>query len=217
MELFNVTGERRKALVQAISEITGTPAVYASGAGRSYAIGELMVDKDGVLDYSRHDGFIYPLVTELAERGFPCEPQDGVSPKAKEQSVLCIEIPLEGFTEATLANLERLVASKAGLIKKAVGAETLPIEQTESTLRFPWFSAETPPDEVKAYAVFISRLCATAKAQKRITAVERSVDNEKYAFRCFLLKLGFIGDEHKEARKVLLARLAGDSAFRANK
>lgn len=53
MELhFNVTGEGRKALVQAISEITGKPAVYASGADRSYAIGELMVDKDGVLDYS---------------------------------------------------------------------------------------------------------------------------------------------------------------------
>ena len=71
MELhFNVTGERRKALVQAISEITGKPVVYASGAGRSYAIGELMVDKDGALDYSRHDGFIHSIVTALAEQGF---------------------------------------------------------------------------------------------------------------------------------------------------
>jgi hypothetical protein len=61
--------------------------------------------------------------------------------------------------------------------------------------------------------VFIERLCATSKEQKRVTAVERAVDNEKYAFRCFLLKLGFIGDEHKEARKVLLTRLAGDLAW----
>lgn len=164
MELhFNVTGERRKALVQAISEITGKPAVYASGAGRSYAIGELMVDKDGVLNYSRHDGFIHPLVTGLAERGFPCEPQDGVSPKPKEQSVLCIEMPLEGFTEATLGNLEKLVIAKAMLIKKAVGAKALPIERTEATLRFPWFSADASSEDVQAYAVFISRLCATAK------------------------------------------------------
>ena len=214
MELhFNVTGERRKALVQAISEITGKPVVYASGAGRSYAIGELMVDKDGALDYSRHDGFIHSIVTALAEQGFPCEPQDGVSPKAGEQSVLCIEMPLEGFTEATLANLERLVASKAGLIKKAVGAEALPIERTETTLRFPWFSTEASHEEVQAYTVFISRLCATAKEQKRVIAVERDVENEKYAFRCFLLKLGLIGDKFKISRRVLLSKLDGDSAF----
>lgn len=211
---FNVTGERRKALVEAISEITGKSAVYASGAGRSYAIGELMVDKDGVLDYGRHDGFIHPLVTALAERGFPRKPQDGVSPKAGEHSVLYIEMPLEGFTEATLANLERLTGSKAGLIKKTVGAEALPIERMETTLRFPWFSTDTSPEEVQAYAVFISRLCATAKEKKRVTAVERDVKNEKYAFRCFLLQLGFVGDEYKEARKLLLARLEGDSARR---
>lgn len=210
---FNVTGERRKALVQAIGEITDNSAVYASGAGRSYAIGKLMVDKDGVLDYSRHDGFIHPLLTELAERGFPCEPQDGVSSKAEEQSVLCIEVPLEGFTKATLANLERLTTSKAGLIKKAVGAEALPIVRTETTLRFPWFSTDASPEEIKTYTVFISRLCVTAKEQKRVTAVERTVDNKKYAFRCFLLKLGFIGDEYKAERKMLLAKLEGDSAY----
>lgn len=100
------------------------------------------------------------------------------------------------------------------LIKKAVGAKALPIERTEATLRFPWFSADASSEDVQAYAVFISRLCATAKEQKRVTAVERTVDNEKYAFRCFLLKLGFIGDEYKVARKVLLARLEGDSTRR---
>lgn len=215
MELhFNVSGELRKELVQAISEITSKPAVYASGDGRSYVIGELMVDKDGVLDYSRHDGFIYHLAEDLAERGFPCEPQDGDSQQSEEHSVLCIEMPLEGFTEATLANLERLVASKAALIKKAVGVEALPIERTETTLRFPWFSTDASPDVVQAYAVFISSLCATSKERKRVAAIGRDVENEKYAFRCFLLKLGFIGDEYKAARKILLSRLVGDSAWR---
>jgi len=36
------------------------------------------------------------------------------------------------------------------------------------------------------------------------------VENEKYPFRCFLLKLGFIGNEYKAARKILLARLEGN-------
>lgn len=104
--------------------------------------------------------------------------------------------------------------SKAALIKKALDVNALPIEWMETTLRFPWFSTDTSPGEVQAYAVFMSRLCATAKEQKRVTAVERDAENEKYAFRCFLLKLGFVGDEYKEARKLLLARLEGDSARR---
>jgi len=62
--------------------------------------------------------------------------------------------------------------------------------------------------------VFVERLCTAAKAQKRVTAVERTVENEKYVFRCFLLKLGFIGDDYKTARKILLARLEGNSAFK---
>ena len=50
---------------------------------------------------------------------------------------------------------------------------------------------------------------------KRITATEKPVDNEKYAFRCFLLRLGFIGSEHKTQRKILLRNLTGSSAFRS--
>jgi hypothetical protein len=206
MELyFNVTGERRKDLVQAIGEITNAVPVYKKTFKRLYGIGDLLVDKDGVLYYDEQAAdSVTGLVTALAERGFAC----------KEESVLTIEMPLSGFTEAALGNLERLVASKAALIKKAIGAEALPIERTEDTLRFPWFNSESSPDEVQAYSVFIERLCTAAKAQKRVTAVERTVDNEKYAFRCFLLKLGFIGDEYKVARKILLAGLYGDSAWK---
>lgn len=210
---FNVTGEQRKALVRAISELTGNPAVYVSGNGRSFAIGDLLVDKDGNLDHSNHDGFIYPLLDTLIGLGFPCAPQGGDNAPSEEQNTLSIEVPLEGFTEATLGNLEKLVLAKAKLIKKAIGANALPIERTESTLRFPWFRADASPEEVQAYTMFGSRLCATAKTLKRVTATERNVENKKYAFRCFLLKLGFIGDEYKAARKILLARLDGDSAY----
>ena len=49
---------------------------------------------------------------------------------------------------------------------------------------------------------------------KRVTATEKPVDNEKYAFRCFLLRLGFIGNEYKMERKILLKNLTGSSAFK---
>lgn len=53
-----------------------------------------------------------------------------------------------------------------------------------------------------------------SKNAKRVTVTEKAVDNEKYAFRCFLLRLGFIGSEYKVERKILLKNLSGSSAFK---
>ena len=135
-------------------------------------------------------------------------------PEYDEPDLLTIEIPLEGFTETTLENLRRLIASKAALIKKAIGADALPVERTETTIKFPWFRMGTGSEDVAAYSLFISALCAAAKEQHRVTAKEKSVENEKFAFRVFLIRLGFIGDEYKAARKVLLKKLSGNSAFK---
>ena len=44
---------------------------------------------------------------------------------------------------------------------------------------------------------------------------EKAVENEKYAFRCFLLRLGFIGAEYKTERKILLKNLTGSSTFKS--
>ncbi len=49
---------------------------------------------------------------------------------------------------------------------------------------------------------------------KRISATEKEVDNEKYAFRCFLRRLGFIGSEYKAERKILLQNLSGNSSWK---
>ena len=69
-------------------------------------------------------------------------------------------------------------------------------------------------DSVKAYTHFISALCEMSRNAKRVTATEKPVENEKYAFRCFLLRLGFIGTEYKAERKILLRNLSGSTAFK---
>lgn len=65
-----------------------------------------------------------------------------------------------------------------------------------------------------AYAKFIAALCKLSMGVKRINESSKEVINEKYAFRCFLLRLGFIGYEFKQDRKILLEKLSGSSAFR---
>ena len=122
---------------------------------------------------------------------------------------------MAGFTETALQNLHTLVEAKGSLIKKALGVNSLPINQIDDRLDFPWFAEDSTPEELNAYMHFVTALCEMAKKQKRITAKEKETDNEKYAFRCFLLRLGFIGAEYKGERKILLRNLSGSSAFRS--
>lgn len=138
-------------------------------------------------------------------------------PEPYEDIGLVIEMPRSSFTDTALENLKRLVESKGSLIKKALGAEMLELEITDDKIQFPWFEDGTDPDAVKAYTHFVAALCEMARGQKRVTAKEKETDNDKYAFRCFLLRLGFIGAEYKEERKILLKNLTGSSAFRSPK
>lgn len=210
---YNVTGERRKELVGVISEITESPTVYKGAPTFAYEIGGFTIDKEGTLssDSITDNELVEKLLANLSERGFECEkPSDG----------LVIEIPLDGFTEESISNLQKLIASKTTLIKKSLGqslvdgADTFPVVRTETTLKFPWFSSDTSVDEVAAYSRLIGALCAMAKVQKRVNARAKPVANEKFAFRVFLIRLGFVGDEYKTARKILLKNLSGNSAFK---
>ena len=90
----------------------------------------------------------------------------------------------------------------------------MPIEISEDEVSFPWFEELPTPEEIKAYTHFILALSEMAINQKRITVKEKEVENEKYAFRCFLLRLGFIGKDYKDERKILLRNLTGSSAFK---
>ena len=128
------------------------------------------------------------------------------------EDALTVEIPLD---KVVVGNLTKLLDAKGGLIKKALGAQNLGIEILEDRVAFPWFTEMPDADAVKAYTHFISALCEMSKNAKRVTATEKPVANEKYAFRCFLLRLGFIGSEYKLERKILLQNLSGNSAFKS--
>jgi hypothetical protein len=215
---FNRTGSERKELVTAIGEILETKPVYKGAPTFIYEVDGFEVDKEGTLSFD--DGtdseISKTLLEELVSRGFTFEePETATQGNTGGYDSLVIELPKEGFNENAIANLEKLIESKGSIIKKAFGVEALPIEQTEETFRFPWFAFHMNADEAKAYAHFISAICEMAKSQVRITATVKDVVNEKYAFRCFLLRLGFIGSEFKVERKILLSRLSGSSAFKS--
>ena len=221
---YNVTGAKRKELVKVIADAIGAKAEYKFMPTCNYEIDYFTVTKDGTLEFDdRADSEEVEQVLEaIAAAGFDCEPQDGAEETAEEiseeaqnaprdESVgLTVEIPLD---KVSVGNLTKLIDAKAALIKKALGTEDIRIEVKEDRVAFPWFN-EPDPDHAAAYTKFIAALCEMSRNAKRVTAKEKEVENEKYAFRCFLLRLGFIGIEYKKDRKILLENLSGSSAFR---
>lgn len=235
----------RKALVTAISEILGVKPKYLGMPSAAYRVnwpteeGEILVgnektflvDRAGTIifdeDVKRKD--VEMLQEQLAERGFlslaipeelaESELMTEVGEQDQSQALgLQIEIPKEYFTEASLENLKNLVQSKANLIKKALGIGDLEIRVNDEKVEFPWFEVTPEEDDrVAAYTHFIYALCETARKQKRVQGKEKPSDNEKYTFRCFLLKLGFIGAEYKQERKILLQNFSGSAAFKGKK
>jgi len=214
---FFVSKEERKLLVQAVSEIIGCELIYKKAPGFEYVVTNYTIDRHGSLIYDERvsEEEAQHLLSELAARGFAHEAIADSAATAPDR--LVVEVPLDGFTDSALNNLERLVAGKAALIMKAIGASALPVERTETSARFPWFSAAASYAEIDAYTRFIHALCDMAKKQKRVIMKEKSSDgnsSDKFAMRCFLLRLGFIGAEYKAARTVMLSKLSGNGSFK---
>ncbi len=216
---YNVTGNERKALVAAIAELTGEKAIYKFMPTCAYEIGDITVDKEGGVtceDADKLERIIHNLIAdgftpEDAEEIESTEEEATAEEADKNGTGLTVSVPLD---KAAVGNLTNLLTAKESLIKKALGIDNLGIEVTEDVISFPWFSEMPEPDAVKAYTHFIAALCKMSRDLKRASATEKDVDNEKYAFRCFLLRLGFIGNEYKAERKILLKSLSGNSSWK---
>lgn len=206
--------EKRKELVKAIEELTLEKAKYQGVPSCAYQIGGLTLSKDSALSWGKgvNEKAVQNLVKRLTESGFKIV-QDKQEP---EIIGVTIAMPMSLFTPEAWENLNAILAAKGKLIKDALGLDELPeAVEEDGNATFPWFRAEMKDAElIDAYGKFVCALCKMARTQKRVTAKEKPVENEKFAFRCFLLRLGFIGKEYKTVRKVLLRNLTGSAAFK---
>ena len=201
---FNIEKNQRKALAQKIGELTGSEVKYLGVPSCGYQIGAYTLDTEAVL---HGDELPDEIRSELQKAGYTAE---------DEPVALTISMPRDFFGEQGLENLLQIIENKETLLKHALNTESLAVNECEETIEFPWFTVEKDGDG-DAYARFITALCEFAKNLKRVVNKPDTSNNEKYAFRCFLLRLGMIGEEYKPVRRVLLRRLTGSSAFRHGK
>lgn len=219
---FNVVGEKRKQMVEEIEKVLGVKAKYCGVPSCSYQIKGYNVGKNGELTMSDNES-----VDEMSKVINACVKITGSSPselavtneteKPEEIPVvedvgLTISLPIQ---KANTEKLKAILDSKSCLIKKALGIDDLDFEFDEAEVSFPWFSSRLDSETVETYTRFLSALCEMSIKQSRVQAKEREADNEKYTFRCFLLRLGFIGEKFKKDRRILLKNLVGSASYKS--
>lgn len=211
---FTLESKQRPKLAQEIGNILGTAPHYERVPSCAYDIAGYRLDKEGVLHIPEGaEETAKDLILQLRERGFQ-DDAEITEEVPVQQDKLTIVIPGESLTDIALENLQKITANKQTLFQRAFRTDSTEIEIIEEKINFTWFPYTADGDEITAYTQFISRLCDMARDAKRVSSKPTETDNDKYAFRCFLLRLGFIGKEYKMARRILLRNLTGNSAFR---
>ena len=201
---INLQSRKRRELADHIGEILGTIPCYLGVPTCNYQIGDCILERDGTLTISDNIDAV-ELFNHLKERGWESGETD--------TERLTISVPRNTPSDEKLAMLEKIIAGKASLLKKAIGTDTLAIKISGEKISFPWFPYTQDSDEIRAYTELITKLCEMTNRQKKMGTVKET-DNEKYTFRCFLLRLGMIGTDYKTTRRILLRNLTGNSAFR---
>lgn len=226
---FEGANERRKELVQALADATGCKAEYLGAPAFDYRVGDYIVHRDGsveaddlmdtkeigiALQALRGRGFI-PLDGEWNRpEEAPTEQERLSCLNATHEDGIALSFPKDGLSAEAVANVKKLIAAKAPLIRLALEADELPVEEEEDRLTFPWLPTSAPREMIEATTYLIAAIIKLAKRLKRVTVAERETDNPRYAFRCFLLRLGFIGDGYKKLRRYLMKSIPGDGSKR---
>ena len=212
--IFTLESKQRPKLAQEIGNILGTAPHYERVPSCAYDIAGYRLDKEGVLHIPEGaEETTKDLILQLRERGFQ-DDAEITEEVPVQQDKLTIVIPRESLTDTALENLQKITVNKQTLFQRAFRMDSTEIEITDEKINFTWFPYTVDGDDIAAYTQFISRLCDMARDAKRVSLKPTETDNDKYVFRCFLLRLGFIGKEYKTARKILLRNLTGNSAFR---
>lgn len=237
---YNAKGVDRKTLVKAVSDIVGEPSKYLGAPTFAYSVTDWnTITRDGNLDiFDRADTEqVENLIEELAERGFVVEDTEnetadmaelvieGVEPGADDISgvdfsigITMVKLSDKPFDEVTLEKFNAIVESKQKLFQKALSTENpLTVKFDVDTIWFNWFDAPIDNDHFEFYSVFIKKLYAFAENAARVTAKEKPIENEKFAMRTFLNRIGLSGKEYKPLRKELMKNLSGNSAYRYGK
>lgn len=129
-----------------------------------------------------------------------------------------------GFDSRALANLARLIEKQAALLAAALGLDVTAAFDLRTHLLSAFgrkalvltIPASLHTGDVAAAVLLALAILARARSTRGASAKPRPFDPEsaRYDFRCFLLRLGFVGEPFRAAREALCRRLPGSAAYK---
>ena len=117
--------------------------------------------------------------------------------------------------DACIMNTDSLIKA-IGDFEAANGKAIDGLTFTPEEITFGSLPETDDADRLQTFTILCGMMSKQAIDQKRIQAKAVNEDNEKYALRIWLTRLGMNGAEFKTARKVLMENLTGHSAFRTD-
>lgn len=240
---LTMAGRERKEVAALIAAHFGTQAVYQGTRGFGYLITEpggreWLVDKAGavVTEGTKEDNVaeLLAVLKVLEENGLEAQGPVAVTISTEGHN---------GVTLRNLVNMlagkERLIAKAMGtasqpfiapemvaaintvrlktieeFLEAASGEASSGLMVTQEAITLCWFAPTLNPEAIAAYIQFAFAVNAMALAQKHSSPHAKETANEKYTFRVWLLRLGFIGEAYSASRKLFLGRLDGNGSFR---
>jgi hypothetical protein len=205
-----ITGSgERKALLAPIAQQAGQSVQYAGVPSFAYTAAGWSVDKNNMV-FSP----VFEIENELKENAALAELLKDAG--AVSEGQLMVTIIPDHVDEDKAIIMQALLRSKETLIRSAFGTDKEPAVTASGTgYSFAFYNATLDHAYITAAIQFAYCIHEQSFQQKRVTSKDNPVENEKYAFRCFLLRIGMIGKEYSLARKTLLAPLSGNSSFKS--
>ncbi len=100
--------------------------------------------------------------------------------------------------------------------RQALETELKGLRFEKDKVTFDGFKAVPDKAHLDAYMRLAANMNKMAITQQRIQPKQVNAENEKYALRIWLVRLGMNGDEYKPDRKILMEHLTGHTAFRTD-
>lgn len=229
---FRITGIERKEVAQIIAKETSQVSTYAGPPSFAYLIGNMSIDRSGMIN-APVDKELENILIVLSKNGVISDGAFNIT--MKEHTGVSLR-NLVNIISSKEKLLNRALGRKGeiipGVLVEAVNAASIvgvedfaiTIEGLESgginfdfnnmVIKYGFYNSDINGDKLKAYEALSILIDEQSKKLKHASFRQKEVDNDKYAMRCWLLRLGMIGDEYKTSRKILLEKLTGNSSFR---
>ena len=137
-----------------------------------------------------------------------------------ESTGMAVRLGMSGLNspERFENNLANIYESKGTLLQKAIGREFGSLADCsqlgeQGVVSLPLFPGSLDENEVRGYVQLAQCVVDFAAKSKRIQHKENDSPNEKFRLRTWLVRIGFVGEEFKYARKLLTENLSGNSAW----